>query len=203
MNETSLSLLDRLGSSPESENWARLAELYTPLLQSWLSRYEVQCNDADDLIQEVLLAVSKDIGKFKHAGQPGAFRGWLKAIMVNRLRKFWRGRDYRPQARGDSDLDARLAQLEDPASEISLIWNREHDQSVIRQLLALAEPHFAPKTWKAFCRVTLEGFRPDVVAQELGISRNAVIIAKCRVLNRLRLESEGIVESSSGFLSKT
>jgi len=203
MNETSLSLLNRLRRSPESESWDRLVELYTPLLRVWLRKYDVQDSDADDLTQEVLLAVSKDLGGFEHGGQPGAFRGWLKAILVNRLRKFWRSRDRRPQASGDSDIDARLAQLDDPSSEMSLIWNREHDQYVLRQLLALAEPHFARNTWTAFCRVALDGAKPEVVAEEMGISRNAVVIAKCRVLSRLRQESAGLVESSSGFFAKS
>ena len=203
MNETSLSLLNRLRRAPESESWNRLVALYAPLLRAWLRKYDVQASDADDLVQEVLLAVSKDLSKFEHAGQPGAFRGWLKAILVNRLRKFWRSRDRRPQARGDSDIDAKLAQLDDPASEMSQIWNREHDQYVLRQLLALAEPHFAPNTWKAFCRVALDGARPDIVAKELEISLNAVCIAKSRVLSRLRQESEGLIESSSGFFAKS
>jgi RNA polymerase sigma factor (sigma-70 family) len=203
MHETSLSLLERLRHSPEDESWTRLADLYSPLIRAWLRRYDVQDSDANDLVQEVLLAVSKDLSKFDHRGEPGAFRGWIKAILINRLRKFWRSRDRRPQARGDSNIDARLAQLDDPASEMSLIWNREHDQYVLRQLLALAEPHFARNTWTAFCRVALDGAKPDVVAQEMGISRNAVVIAKCRVLSRLRQESEGLIESSSGFFAKS
>mgnify|MGYP001811765144 CR=1 FL=1 len=204
MNEnTSLSLLHRLRCSPESEGWDRLVVLYGPLIRVWLRKYSVQDSDADDLAQEVLLSVSKDIGKFEHGGHPGAFRGWLKAILVNRLRNFWRSRDRRPLARGDSDIDAMLAQLDDPASEMSQIWNRQHDQYVLRQLLDLAEPHFESKTWKAFCRVALDGTKPVLVAQELGISRNAVIIAKSRVLSRLRQESAGLVESSSDFFAKS
>ena len=201
-NETSLSLLARLRQSPESENWDRLVELYTPLIRAWLRKYDVQESDADDLVQEVLLAVSKDLVKFDHAGQPGAFRGWLKAILVNRLRNFWRARDRRPEVRGDWDIDKRLAELDDPASAMSQVWNRQHDQYVLRQLLALAEPHFAPNTWKAFSRVALDGASADCVAKELGISLNAVFIAKSRVLSRLRQESEGLVESSSGFLAR-
>ena len=203
VNETSLSLLARLRHSPESENWNRLVDLYAPLIRIWLRKYDVQESDADDLVQEVLLAVSKDLGKFEHGGQPGSFRGWIKAILVNRLRKFWRSRDRRPQGRGDSDIDSRLAQLDDPASEMSQIWNREHDRYVLRQLLALAEPHFAQTTWTAFCRVALDGAKPDDVAEEMGVSRNAVIIAKCRVLNRLRQESDGLIESSSSFFAKS
>ena len=60
MNETSLSLLNRLLSEPESESWNRLVHLYAPLLKVWLRKYDVQDNDADDLVQEVLLAVSKE-----------------------------------------------------------------------------------------------------------------------------------------------
>ena len=203
MNDTSLSLLARLRCSPESESWNRLVNLYEPLIRAWLRKYDVQDSDADDLLQEVLLAVSKDVSKFDHGGHPGAFRGWLKAILVNRLRKFWRARDHRPQARGDSDIDARLARLDDPASEMSQIWNRQHDQYVLRQLLALVEPHFAPSTWKAFCRVAFDGARADVVAKELKISLNAVFIAKSRVLSRLRQEAEGLVDSSSNFLARS
>lgn len=202
MNETSLSLLNRL-RSPDSDDWNQLVQIYTPLLRLWLRKYDVQCSDADDLLQEVLLAVSNDVSKFQHGGQPGAFRGWMRAILVNRLRKFWRTRDHRPGARADSDLDARLAQLDDPASEMSRIWDRDHDQYVLRQLLTLAEPHFESATWLAFCRVALDGAKPEVVAEELGISRNAVVIAKCRVLNRLRQESDGLIESASGFFAKS
>lgn len=200
MNETSLSLLDRLRCSDESANWNRLVEVYTPLIRAWLRKYDVQDNDVDDLSQEVLLAVSKDLKAFEHQGQAGSFRRWLKTILINRLRKHWRGRDRRPQARADSVIDERLAALDDPASQITQIWNRQHDQYVLKQLLALTEPHFTSTSWKAFCRVALEGAKPDVVAKELKISLNAVCLAKSRVLRRLRQESEGLVESSSDFL---
>ena len=203
MNETSLSLLHRLQVSPESESWDRLVTLYAPLIRTWLRKYDVQDSDADDLTQEVLLAVSKDLGKFEHGGQTGAFRGWMKSILVNRLRNFWRARGRRPQAHGDTGIDERLAQLDDPASEMSQIWNRQHDQFVLRQLLVIAEPHFSPSTWQAFSLVALKGKRADVAAQELGISVNAVFVAKSRVLARLRQEADGLVESSSDFFPKS
>jgi RNA polymerase sigma-70 factor (ECF subfamily) len=98
-------------------------------------------------------------------------------------------------------IEERLAELEDPASAMSRMWDREHDQHVLRQLLAKVRPHFAPETWQAFQQVALEGVPADEVAKDLGMSLNAVFIAKSRVLNRLRHESAGLVESSSGFLA--
>lgn len=202
MNSTSVSLLDRLQESDDSQNWNRLVDLYAPLLRVWLRKYDVQPSDADDLVQEVLTAVWKDLKSFDHSGRAGAFRSWLRTILVHRLRNFWRTRGRHPQARGDSDIERRLEQLEDPTSEMNQIWNRQHDRHVARRLLALTESNFAPTTWKAFCRVALEGARADVVAQELGISLNAVLLAKSRVLKRLRKEAAGLVESSSSFLGK-
>ncbi len=202
MNSTSISLLNRLQQTDDSKNWNRLVELYAPLLRLWLRKYDVQANDADDLVQEVLMAVSKDLKSFDHSGRPGAFRSWLRTILAHRLRNFWRAQGRRPQARGDSDIERRLELLEDPASELSEIWNRQHDRHVVRQLLATTESSFEPSTWKAFCRVAIEGARPELVATELGISLNAVFIAKFRVLKRLREEAEGLIESSSSFFGK-
>lgn len=200
MNETSLTLLNRLRDSSDSESWNRLVQLYAPLIRTWLRKFEVQESDADDLLQEVLLAVSKDLGAFEHGGHTGAFRGWLRAILVNRLRNFWRTRDRKPPSPGGSSMDQKLAQLDDPASALTLIWNEEHDQHVLSELLSLVKPQFSEQTWQAFSKVALEGGRADEVAKELGISLNAVFIAKSRVLSKLRQEADGIVESSSSFL---
>ena len=60
MNSTSISLLNRLQQRDDSKNWNRLVELYVPLLRWWLRKYNVQASDADDLVQEVLMAVSKE-----------------------------------------------------------------------------------------------------------------------------------------------
>lgn len=200
MNETSLSLLQQMRQSPEQDAWDRLHKLYEPLLRKWLVRYELQSSDADDVTQDVLLAISKDIGRFDHNGRPGAFRAWMKGILVNRLRKFWHARDRRATASGHSDIHRRLAELDDPSSQMSRIWNAEHDQHVLVQLMKMVEPRVEPSTWAAFRMTAFEGVKPQVVADQLGISLNAVLIAKSRVLSRLRQEASGLVESSSGFL---
>lgn len=200
--KTSLSLLNHLRESSMPAAWERLQSIYEPLIRKWLLAYDVQESDAEDLMQETLLAISKDIATFDHNGRAGAFRAWVKGILVNRLRKFWRTRDKGPRVQGGSDMQQRLAELDDPSSGITLIWNKEHDERVLQELLSLVQPHFSKSTWLAFCGTTFEGRKPPDVAAELGISLNAVVIAKSRVLNRLRQEAEGMIEASSGFSGK-
>src|SRR5579871_2260984 len=189
MSPTSATLLERLRDRADAEAWQRLVDLYSPLLSTWLRRHALQGADVDDLVQEVLATVAREAAQFEHSGRPGAFRHWLRNILANRLREFWRGRRLRPTATADSDFISFLNQLEDPGSGISRLWDQEHDQHIARRLLAMIEPQFAPSTWQAFRRVVLGGAQPNQVATELGLTVNAVFIAKSRVLQRLRQEA--------------
>jgi RNA polymerase sigma-70 factor (ECF subfamily) len=194
MAATSATLLERLRDRTDAEAWRRLVDLYSPLLTCWLRRHALQSADVEDLVQEVLMTVAREAPQFRHSGRPGAFRHWLRTILANRLREFWRARRIRPAATGDSDFAVLLDQLADPDSGISRLWDQEHDQHLARRLLAMIEPQFAPATWQAFRRVVLDGARPDTVAAELGMTVNAVFISKSRVLQRLREEARGLLE---------
>jgi RNA polymerase sigma-70 factor (ECF subfamily) len=194
MFETSASLLERLRREPDAVSWKRLVDLYTPLLQGWLRRHLVPADDVDDLVQEVLEVLVRELPKFHYDRQRGSFRGWLRTITVNRLRMFWRSRRTRPLATGDSDLARKLDELEDPHSALSQLWDRQHDRHVARRLLELIEGEFEPASWRAFQRLALEGAKPLAVAAELDMSVNAVYLAKYRVLRRLRQEMQGLTD---------
>jgi DNA-directed RNA polymerase specialized sigma24 family protein len=71
--ETSVSLLGRLAGRPTDDDWRRLDELYRPLLCAGMTRTGFAASDADDLIQEVLLVVFREVAGFECRGQ-GAFR---------------------------------------------------------------------------------------------------------------------------------
>jgi RNA polymerase sigma-70 factor (ECF subfamily) len=144
--------------------------------------------------QEVLLYVAGQLPQFEHNGRTGAFRCWLKQILINRLRKFWNRRDRQPTATGDSQFLAELEQLEDPDSGLSRLWNQQHDEHVLSTLLKLVELRFEESTWRAFQMLVFEHKSPAEVGEELGLSPNAVCAAKCRVLNQLRRERRGLID---------
>jgi RNA polymerase sigma-70 factor (ECF subfamily) len=194
MAETSASLLQRLNDRSDSVAWQRLVDLYTPLIRSWLCRQGVSAEDADDLTQEVLGIVVREVGRFRHNGRAGAFRTWLRTITVNCLRVSWRSRRHHFPAAGSPDIAAQLNQLEDPASDLSRRWDREHDEFVLQRLLDLIEPDFRPTVWRAFRRQVIDGASAETVAAELGLTVNAVLIAKSRVLSNLRRNAEGLVD---------
>lgn len=195
MPATSPSLLDRLGTGTDPAAWARLVDLYAPLIRGWLRRHSVTEHEADDLVQEVFTVVLKRLPGFRHNQRVGAFRAWLRAITFNCVRDFWKANRIRPSAPGGSDFGDYLDQLEAPDSPLAQAWDREHDLHVTRRLLEALQPQFEPTTWKAFRRVVLEERPAAQVAEELGLTVNAVFIAKSRVLARLRQEAAGLIDS--------
>jgi RNA polymerase sigma-70 factor (ECF subfamily) len=194
MPETSASLLDRLRLSPDADAWSRLVEMYTPLIRSWLSRLGLVGADTDDVTQNVLIVLVRRMREFERQPRPGAFRRWLRTITVNCLRDFWRAERNRPRGGAGSAMQEMLEQLEGPDSGLSRQWDQEHDQHVTRQLLEQIRPRFEAGTWEAFRRTSLLGETPADVAAALGITVNAVFIARSRVLARLREEGAGLID---------
>jgi len=187
---TPLSLLDRLRSEPDQPSWHRLVSLYTPLIRDTIARFDVQSADADDLTQEVFAVVTRSMGTFEHNGRSGAFRNWLRSVVVHRVRVYWETRRRQPLV----EVGQRLTELEDPSSNLCRQWDREHDAFVLRRLLDLLKVEFTTSTWEAFCRQVFDEVAPSIVAEELGLTINAVRIAKWRVQRRMMQEVAGLID---------
>jgi RNA polymerase sigma-70 factor (ECF subfamily) len=185
-SHTSASLLEQ-ARGDEQVAWEKIARLYTPLLHAWLSSASLQLADRDDLTQRALMILVRQLPDFHHNGRPGAFRAWLRGITINLLREFWRDR---PGGAADSVLD----QLADPAGGLSRLWDEQHDRHVLHGLMEQIRPEFTAPTWLAFRRIALDGAVARTVAAETGLSVNAVLIAKSRVLARLRQAAAGLVD---------
>lgn len=168
-----------------------MVEIYTPFIQRWARRHGIQSADADDITQEVLTEMLRRLPEFEHSGRTGAFRRWLGLIVFHRIVGFWRSR--KPDPVGSATAP-NLLELEDSNSDLSRQWDAEHDIHVMQRLLTLLEPEFTATTWQAFRRVAIENLPPAEVATGLGLSVNAVLLAKFRVLRRLREEAAGIID---------
>jgi RNA polymerase sigma-70 factor (ECF subfamily) len=191
--DTSASLLERLRTAPDESAWRRLDDLYRPLIRRWLSRDPGFGEDKEDIVQEVMEVLVRELPGFQRQ-RTGSFRRWLRTVTAHRLAAHYRARQHRPQAWGTASEDSPLTQLADPHSELSRLWDEEHDRYVLRRLMELITPQFEATTLAAFHRVALDGAAPAQVAEELGVSLNAVLLAKSRVLSRLRQEAEGLID---------
>ncbi|MBA4191189.1 MAG: RNA polymerase subunit sigma-24 [Planctomycetaceae bacterium] len=194
MSATSASLLVRLRDTADAPAWHRFVGLYAPLFRHWAARAGLGPHDSDDLAQEVFVVLARRLPDFRYEPANGRFRGWLRIIVTNCLRNFLRTRRATPTAPGGTDFLEELSHLENDCSELSRAWDAALDYHVLLGVLAEIEPEFEPATVAAFRRTVLNGDPTGVVATSLGLTPNAVLLAKSRILRRLREELAELVD---------
>lgn len=191
-NLTSLTLLERIRTGDES-GWRHVFDLYTPLLTYWCRRWGVTGADAEDVVQEVYAAASAGIATFRRDREGDTFRGWLRGITRFKVLAYWRAKEHEAISSEASEARRRLeeapepdsAQDEDEAAEVSELFHRA---------VRLLKGQFEERTWLAFWRTAVDGQPATEIAGELGMTANAVRMAKSRVLHRLREELGDFVE---------
>jgi RNA polymerase sigma-70 factor (ECF subfamily) len=187
MLTTPVSLLERLRQAPADDAWGRFVDLYSPLLLTWAQRLELDDHDVADLVQEVFATLVEHLPRFTYDPDL-SFRAWLKTVLLNCWRKH-RARQA-PVRVASEEVLATLAES-DPRLELEEDEYRRH---VVARALALMQRDFDPSTWRA-CWEFVVNDRPALeVGAELGVSVNAVYLAKSRVLRRLRTELKGLID---------
>ncbi len=194
IDQTRLSLLERVRETSTGESWTEFIEVYGPLIRGWLVSQGVQQQDADDVQQEVLTMLAEKISTFRHNGRRGAFRTWLRRVTVNRLRQHWQARQRNPGAHAGPDLSELAHELADDTSRITLFWDKQHDRFVLEHLLKTLENRFQQKSMSAFRQIVLLERPAREVALELGMSLGSVRVAQHRILRALQDCGRGILD---------
>jgi RNA polymerase sigma-70 factor (ECF subfamily) len=179
--------------------WERLTKLYGPLIVWWCEQCGIYGPDAQDVTQDVYLAIhKKGIGEFQHAGRYGSFRNWLRGFTRNKIADYRRRKGKHTAGAGGSDAYDQLNQIPEQMMETEARDDELTERTIlVRRLLEQLRSEFEPQTWEAFRRAALDGRPAADIASELGMSANAVYIARSRVLRRLREELEALPEKSS------
>ena len=197
--DTSKSLLQKAKDDPKSDAWFELISIYEPLITGWIVRAGVEQSEVGDISQEVFQTMLRELGAFEHNGRTGAFRNWLKVTTINRCRRYWESKKRRAGTNDGTDM---LNQLADSNSELSKIWDNEHDHYVIQRILKLVEREFDPKSFEVFVRNAIKGELPELLASEYEIAVGQVYKIKFRVLKRLRQEADELVNIPGYFEKK-
>jgi RNA polymerase sigma-70 factor (ECF subfamily) len=184
---TSRTLLSRV-QADDPEAWDRLVTLYAPLVHHWCRASGLQCQDADDVFQEVFRAVVAHVGGFRKQRSGDTFRGWLRRITQNKLRDHFRKLGSDPRGAGGSSARERLAQIPQPAPLDPVLPpdDEQAERGLFARALELIRGEFEERTWSAFWGTTVDARETKDVAADLAMSPGAVRVAKSRVLHRLR-----------------
>lgn len=146
---TSKTLLRDLGADARSPRWAEFISRYRPMMESFLAaRYPSLAPDADDLVQETLVALLRALPDYRYVpGEQGSFHNYLTGILRNKAASLLRRRE----AEAARDAWAAAESAAPPALADEVAAERDEDawrdavlQIALRQLLATSRSRSAP-----------------------------------------------------------
>src|SRR5439155_7944157 len=83
--------LSRLQNWEDNESWRVFFDTYWRLIYSVAIKAGLTETEAQEVVQETVICVAKDIHKFKRDRQLGSFKGWLRNLtrwrIADQLRK--------------------------------------------------------------------------------------------------------------------
>jgi RNA polymerase sigma factor (sigma-70 family) len=181
---TRASLLLRLRDWENQEGWREFFLAYWRLIYNFAQRAGLNDADAQDVVQETLLAVSKAMPGFHYDRSRGRFRTWLLTIVRTRLANHWekQGRRKRLEAEAEKSRDGDLP------SDLEKCWEEEWNVRVISSALERLRQRTHGRQFLFFDMVERQGVAVDKAAVATGFNVAHGYVIRHRLRRMLRAE---------------
>lgn len=189
--DTRPSLLATLGDDPGGQSaWRDFFARYGPAIYRVARLRGLSDQDADDIVQQVMVAISSHIGDFQYDRDRGRFRHWVRTITENKIKQGGRRKEL-PYSEG---ADVEICADDRPGIEDA--WKQEWQLQDILWSLDQVADDISPRRMQAFRMYALEGVPANEVARQLGMTVGHVYVTRHLVLNMVRkkvkeLDGEG------------
>lgn len=190
---TRYSLLSRLQDWGDQDSWRDFFETYWRLIYSVALKSGLTESEAQDVVQETVICVAKDIQKFKRQRDLGSFKAWLRQITRWRIAdQFSRrspdafpvhGAEEPPTASGAQPLEHRL---DSSSSALEKLWEEEWHKSIFAAALAKVKTSVKEEYFQIFDLYVLKEWPAKKVSTTLGVSLGTIYLAKHRVSSLLK-----------------
>ncbi|TWU02493.1 RNA polymerase sigma factor [Stieleria varia] len=183
--ETRESLIVQVKNPEDRAAWEQFVSIYRPVIFRTAVARGLQDADAQDLAQQVLLAVASAIGDWEKRDGATRFRHWLARVTRNAIVNAL-SRGPKDPAAGGSSVQQLLAQFQqtDPETESLIDW--EYRRQLYQQAAKIVRSDVQPDTWRAFELTVIDGQSNRAAADQLGKSLGTIYTARCRIMQRLR-----------------
>ena len=182
---TRTSLLRRLKQWEDQESWRDFFNTYWKLIYAAAVKAGLNDAEAQDVVQDTVIAVAKKIEDFKYDPALDSFKGWLLYLTRKRIALHYRKRE---RDRGGSAADSEvmplgeLERIPDPAGvDLEAIWDEEWENNLTDAALARVKQQVNPRQFQIFNFYVLKQWSVKEVAKTLGVTVAQVYLAKHRI----------------------
>ncbi|MDR3457335.1 MAG: sigma-70 family RNA polymerase sigma factor [Verrucomicrobiae bacterium] len=181
---TRYSLLSRLQNWDDQDSWKDFFDTYWRLIYSVALKSGLTEAEAQDVVQETIISVSKNIRKFKRDRQLGSFKGWLRNLtrwrIADQLRKRTRVAPAEMAVAADDVTGWETAQIAESVGPES-VWEDEWRVNLMKVALENVKRRVKEEHYQMFDFYVVKEWPVAKVARTLGVSAGQVYLAKFRV----------------------
>jgi RNA polymerase sigma-70 factor (ECF subfamily) len=192
---TRFSLLLRLKDWADRDSWQEFFDTYWQLIYNVAREAGLSDAQAQEVVQETVLAVAKNIGGFKADPRHGSFKAWLLQRSRWQIARHFRkmGRDSAspmPSAAtpgtsvlsDDTSRTDTLHRIPDPQGvELERVWDEEWSKHRMAVALERVKQQVSVQQYQIFDLNVLQGVSASDTARVMGVSAASVYMAKYRV----------------------
>ena len=192
---TRVSLLARLKNWDDQEGWQRFFDTYWGMIYSVACRSGLSDADAQDVVQETIVAVAKRMPDFKYDPEIGSFKSWLSKLTRRRIIDLLRKRNYQSKGQRfakEETLSTRIAEEQHAPTEAGLegMWNEEWNKHVTERALEKAKRQVGAEHYQMFYYHVIKNLPAKQVVELMQVQLPEVYYAKKKVSKILQKEIE-------------
>lgn len=161
--------------------WRDFFDLYAPPVYRVARMRGLERHDAEDIVQQVMMAVLAHIEGFRFQRDRGRFRSWIRRIAENKITDLFRKQGREPRVRPGS-----AGEHEECPTDPDEVWERQWRQQDLLYCLQLVEADIAPRRMEAFRLYVLRGVPAEETAKRLGMTIGHVYAVRSLVMSMLR-----------------
>lgn len=194
--DTRTSLILRLADSDDVDAWAEFVRLYEPSIYRLALSKGLQHADAQDVVQEILTSVSRNVSNWVPDPERGPFRAWLFRIARSRIVNSLTRSKPHNLGTGGTTATRLLGEHSDGLDNDWQLFEQEYRRTLFQKAADRVQVMFTEQSWQCFWLTTVDGVSIAEVATRFDISAGSVYIARSRVMARIREEVRVIEEET-------
>ena len=198
---TRRSLVERLADWSDRIRWQEFFDTYSKLIYSAARQSGLTDAEAQEVVQETVITVAKNIGKLKYDPAIGSFKGWLLQItrwrIADQFRKREPGNAKRPRS-ADERATATIERVPDSQNvDLDAVWEAEWKENLFEAAIARVKKQIEPKQFQIFDCYVRKEWPAQKVAARLRVNVGQVYLARHRVGGLLKKEIRALEKMQS------
>ena len=182
-------LLSRLKDCGDQASWQEFYDTYRDLVYRFALKAGLTETEAEEVVQETVITVAKQMPGFKYDPSRGSFKGWLqKTTRWKILAQFRKRPAHRPseEATGPLNEEGEWETIDPGVSDLEARWQEEWEQNLMEVAFERVKRRVRPREFQVFDFCTVKEWPVAKVAGHLNLIRPQVYYLNKKVARMIR-----------------